>query len=70
VVDSSGTAEAVVTVSERVAPDAAAGTGTPWNRTAASACRVMVSSSRDDPLADRYDAIYRGAFQSRVREVA
>ena len=26
--------------------------------------------ARDDLLADRYDAIYRGAFLPRVREVA
>jgi hypothetical protein len=126
--DSLGTAEAVVTVSERVAPRAAAGFGLSWNRTADSMRRAMVSGfprggrllvsgravlggpsraaacmaikshvmpgvvstttnadaavgppasaprsdvrSRDDILADRYDAIYRGGFSSRVREVA
>jgi len=34
VMDSLGTAEAVVTVSERSAPGAAAGSGTSWNRAA------------------------------------
>lgn len=43
VVDSLGTAEAVVTVSERVAPRAAAGTGTSWNRTADGTRWAMVS---------------------------
>ncbi len=43
VVDSLGTAEAVVTVSERSAPGAAAGTGTSWNRTADGARWAMVS---------------------------
>jgi len=141
--DSLGTAEAVVTVSERVAPRAAAGFGMSWDRTADSARWAMVSGfphcgrllhwlracpelggtvarpgpgglggagrssarmainshvmpgvmrttvplagaavgllapvlrsdvpPRDDILADRYDAIYRGRFLSRVREVA
>ncbi len=43
VVDSLGTAEAVVTVSERVAPRAAAGTGMSWNRTADGTRWAMVS---------------------------
>jgi xylulokinase len=43
VVDSLGTAEAVVTVSERVAPRTAAGTGTSWNRTADGTRWAMVS---------------------------
>lgn len=43
VVDSLGTAEAVVTVSERVAPRAAAGTGTSWNRTVDGKRWAMVS---------------------------
>lgn len=147
--DSLGTAEAVVTVSERVAPRAAAGFGMFWDRTADYARCAAVSGfphrgrlwagrevagtvarpgpgglggagrssvwmainshvmpgvmrttvtvgaacvgtvplagaavgllapvlrsdvpPRDDILADRYDAIYRGRFLSRVREVA
>jgi xylulokinase len=44
VVDSLGTAEAVVTVSERVAPRAAAGTGMSWNRTADGTRWAMVSA--------------------------
>ncbi len=43
VVDSLGTTEAVVTVSERVAPEAAAGTGMSWNRTADGTRWAMVS---------------------------
>jgi xylulokinase len=43
VVDSLGTAEAVVTVSERVAPRAAAGSGTSWNRTVDGTRWAMVS---------------------------
>jgi len=45
VVDSLGTAEAVVTVSERVAPRAAAGSGTSWNRTVDGTRWAMVSGS-------------------------
>lgn len=44
VANSVGTAEAVVTVSERAAPDAAAGTGMSWNRTADGARWAMVSA--------------------------
>jgi xylulokinase len=43
VVDSLGTAEAVVTVSERVAPRAAAGSGMSWNRTVDGTRWAMVS---------------------------
>lgn len=43
VVDSLGTAEAVVTVSERVAPRTAAGSGMSWNRTADGTRWAMVS---------------------------
>ncbi|HEX6360491.1 FGGY-family carbohydrate kinase [Actinophytocola sp.] len=43
VVDSLGTAEAVVTVSERVAPRAAAGSGMSWNRSADGTRWAMVS---------------------------
>ena len=43
VVDSLGTAEAVVTVSEREAPAAAAGTGMSWNRTVDGARWAMMS---------------------------
>jgi sugar (pentulose or hexulose) kinase len=43
VVDSLGTAEAVVTVSDRVVPDAGAGTGMSWNRTADGTRWAMVS---------------------------
>jgi hypothetical protein len=110
--DSRGAAEAVVTVSERVAPRGAAGNrtvdGTRWamvsgfprcgrllDRMCAPAspsgdvapgtAHVMRSTTaagppaaasrsdvtrRDDLLADRHDAIYRGGSLPRVREVA
>jgi hypothetical protein len=42
--DSLGTAEAVVTVSERVAPRAAAGTGVPGKRAADGTRRTVVSA--------------------------
>jgi xylulokinase len=51
VVDSLGAAEAVVTVSERVAPDAAAGTGTSWNRTADGTRWALLSTFAE--LAER-----------------
>lgn len=73
--DSRGTAEAVVTVSERVAPRAAAGSGMPGNRLADGTRRTLMSGfphcdglcpaprsavpQRDDILADRHDAIHR-----------
>jgi hypothetical protein len=86
--DSVGTAEAVVTVSERVALRAAASFGMSRNWTADGTRCVWLSGfprcdrllprlpsrsdtrPRDDVLADRHDAIYRGGVLPRVREVA
>jgi hypothetical protein len=60
-------------VSTTTNADAAAATAVPKLGAAvgppASAPRSDVRS-RDDILADRYDAIYRGGFSFRVREVA
>lgn len=68
VVDSPGTAEAVVAVSERVASDAAAGTGTSWHRAARGGWWAVASllaggrrSARAGP-ALRSDAQPRGDF--------
>lgn len=76
--DSVGTAEAVVTVSMRVAPRAAACFSVPRIRRAgwyAPPCSLTVTAARsdvpprDDILADRRDVNYRDNPESRVREV-
>lgn len=82
VMDSLGTAEAVVTVFMRVASRAAACfgaargrgmvSGSPRRDRARSLTVTAVRSDvppRDDILADRHDAIYRDDPESRVREV-
>jgi xylulokinase len=61
-----------VTTAETTTQAACAGAALLAGATAGGPAPVLRSEvlARDDLLADRYDAIYRGGFLSRVREVA